>query len=120
MSEQKIHNAIVRWARDSTRLMVYPDLALLHHPANGGKRSRRQGATLKHMGLLAGIPDLHLPVARGMWHSLWLEIKEPGGRLTADQKLVHHLLAKAQNFVVTCTTEEQGTGTIEAYMEGRI
>ena len=48
---------------------------LLIHIPNGGKRNPREGARLKRMGVRAGVHDYHLPVARGQYHSLWIELK---------------------------------------------
>ena len=42
----------------------YPELKLLHHCPNGGKRDRVSAAVLKRQGVKAGVPDLHLPVPK--------------------------------------------------------
>lgn len=47
---------------------------LIHIP-NGGKRNPREGARMKRMGVRAGVSDYHLPVPRGKYHSLWIELK---------------------------------------------
>jgi len=47
---------------------------LLHVP-NGGKRNKREAARMKRMGVRAGVHDYFLPVARGMYHGLWIELK---------------------------------------------
>ena len=38
------------------------------------------------MGVRAGVPDLCLPVPRGKYHGLYLEMKTETGRATEDQK----------------------------------
>lgn len=45
------------------------------HIANEGKRSARNGAALKRMGLRKGFPDLFFPYARGGYHGLFIELK---------------------------------------------
>lgn len=47
----------------------YPELTLLYHIPNEGKRSLKEGARMKAEGLKAGVPDLCLPVARGGYHA---------------------------------------------------
>lgn len=65
--------ALFSWAEH----MQYsiPDLALLYHIPNGGKRNRAEAARLKRQGVKAGVPDIHLPVARGGYHGLYIELK---------------------------------------------
>lgn len=47
----------------------------LYHIANERKCSPKQGARLKRMGVRSGVSDYHLPIARGVYHSLWVELK---------------------------------------------
>ena len=57
----------------------------LYHIPNGGKRNAREAARMKRMGVRAGVHDYHLPVPRGAFHGLWIELKAKGGRPTASQ-----------------------------------
>jgi hypothetical protein len=62
------------------------------HPANGGGRTRVEGAILKSMGVVPGAPDLLL------WHqgrSFALELKSESGKLSKDQAAMLERLAKA-------------------------
>ena len=68
------------------------------HPANGGARSPIEGAILKGLGVRAGVPDL-IAVRDGRTYAL--EIKRPGGRLTAAQDAAHAALRAAGATVVT-------------------
>lgn len=63
-----------------------PELSLLFHVPNGGKRNAAEAAHLKRQGVRAGVPDLCLPVARGGYHGLFIELKAEGGRPSAAQK----------------------------------
>ena len=47
----------------------------LYHIPNGGKRNAREAARMKRMGTRPGVHDYHLPIARGCYHSLWIELK---------------------------------------------
>lgn len=42
---------------------------------NGGKRDKITAANLKAEGVKAGTSDIFLPVARGRWHGLFIELK---------------------------------------------
>ncbi len=60
---------------------------LLIHIPNEGKRESHQGRTLVNMGLKAGVSDLFLPVARGSYHGLWIELKRTqGGKVSELQQ----------------------------------
>ena len=45
-----------------------PELGMLYHIPNEGKRDPRTGYRMKIEGLSPGVPDLCLPVARGGKH----------------------------------------------------
>lgn len=51
--EDPIHIAIVDWLRVSL-----PHGWLVHHSANGGRRTKREADKFKAMGLLPGYPDI--------------------------------------------------------------
>jgi hypothetical protein len=77
-AETPIHIAIVEYLR-----LVMPG-ALVIHPANGGKRSAREGAEFKRMGVLAGTFDLIIVTQEG--RLAFLEVKDALGTLSKPQK----------------------------------
>jgi hypothetical protein len=77
-TESDLQAAIIRWA--STLEPNYPELKWLHHIPNGGKRDSRTAMMLQAQGVKKGILDLHLPVARGPYHGLMIELKIPDGK----------------------------------------
>lgn len=64
----------------------YPELDLLYHIPNGGSRNKIEAANLKKQGVRAGVPDLCLPVARGEYHGLYVEMKYGENKPTQKQK----------------------------------
>lgn len=52
----------------------YPELNLLYHVPNGGSRHKAEAGRLRAEGVKAGVPDLCLPVARGQYHGLYIEL----------------------------------------------
>ncbi len=63
----------------------YPETALLFHIPNGGSRNKLEAANLKKQGVRAGVPDLFLPVARGKFHGLFIEMKYGMNKTTNKQ-----------------------------------
>ncbi len=77
--------ALIEW-RDKVGVRIHPELELLIHIPNGGRRNAREGARFKRMGVRPGVSDYFLPVAVPGYHGLWFEMKAPkGGRVTAAQ-----------------------------------
>ncbi len=84
-TESEEQQALFEWARWYS--MKYPELTLLYHIPNEGKRSYYTGKKMKKEGLRAGVPDICLPVARGEYHGLYIELKRTaGGRMSDKQK----------------------------------
>lgn len=76
--------ALFEWAK----LMQnqHPELSLLHAIGNGGKRNIREAARMKREGVKAGVSDIMLPVARGDYHGLYIELKAGKGKPSDKQK----------------------------------
>ncbi len=110
--------ALIQWAALNTH--KHPELALLFAIPNGGHRDIRVAAKLKAEGVQAGVPDLCLPVARGGFHGLWIELK--AGKNTArPAQLAWIDRLRAQGYVATVERGwERARQTIEDYLEGRI
>ena len=68
-----------------------PELKWLHAIANGGARgdiekSRAiRGGQLKAEGVKKGVSDISLPVKRGEYSGLYVELKKDGGRTSKEQ-----------------------------------
>lgn len=84
---------LFQWAEVNKQFV--PELKLLHHVPNEGKRSN--GALLKAAGLKTGVPDIVLPVSRRGFHGLYVELKFGSGKVTKAQKEFMCLL-EIQNY----------------------
>ena len=83
MKESHEQMFLFQWAGYAQQ--QYKELELFHHIPNGGKRDARTAASLKREGVKAGIPDLCLPVPRGSFHGLYIELKVGKNKTTAKQ-----------------------------------
>lgn len=75
---------LFEWAADNEAR--YPALRRLFAVPNWiGVRTAKQGARLKAEGRKPGVPDVWLPVARGKYHGLVIELKVGKNRPTPEQ-----------------------------------
>ena len=95
-----------------------PELALLHSVPNGGSRNPIEARHLKEQGVKPGIPDVFLPVARGGYHGLYIEMKRrKGGRVSVEQKKMI-LALRDQGFrAEVCEGWEKARDVITEYMK---
>lgn len=97
----------------------YPELTLMHHIPNGGKRGKAEAARFKAQGVKAGVPDIFLPCARGGCHGLYIELKRiKGGRVSAAQEEFIAALRLQGYRVEVCFGMEQAQKVIVEYLEG--
>ena len=115
MSEAQEQSTVIEWALYNQNR--YPELKLLHHIPNGGRRDARTGAMMKRQGVKAGVPDLHLPVSRGKYHSLYIEMKTDKGRPTETQKEWLDALNAEGNMAVICHSAEEAIAVIKLYLK---
>lgn len=103
------------------RLHKYPELALLYHIPNGGLRSKSEAGRMRHEGVKSGVPDICLPVARGGFHALYIELKRTkGGKVSENQKHWISALTAAGNCAAVCYGWQEAWTLIENYLEGII
>ena len=121
---------LFRWA--ALQSSKYPELALMYHIPNGGKRSKSEAARFRTMGVKAGVPDIFLPVKRsGHWltgpsdmiapyNGLYIELKrQHGGTVSPAQQTWIAALRKAGYAVEVCKGWEAAAAVIMDYLEGR-
>lgn len=102
----------------------HPGLELLLAIPNGGDRHPAVAAKLKAEGVRAGVPDLCLPVPRGRFHGLWIELKAPGGpglrkgALSPEQRAWLADLDANGYKAVACWGWEAARNVIVEYLEG--
>lgn len=108
---------LMQWAELQT--FMYPELRLLHHIPNGGKRNMATAARLKREGVKAGVPDLCLPVPKGKWHGLYIEMKAAKGKTSPMQDWWIRQLRKQGYCVVVCYGWEAAKDTIMSYLQGK-
>lgn len=108
---------LFRWATYSSGAM--PELKLLYHVPNGGKRDIATAKKLKAEGVKAGVPDICLPVARGKYHGLYIELKVGKNKTTENQDMWLEALNKNGYYTNVCYGWEEASKVITDYLKER-
>lgn len=113
--EAQEQTALFEWANIYSN--IYPDLELMFHVPNGGSRNKIEAANLKKQGVKAGVPDICLPVARGNYHGMYIEMKVGKNIPTDKQDKWLFNLNKQGYAVKVCYTWTEAADAIMKYME---
>jgi hypothetical protein len=115
LTEEQEQNRIIEWCNQ--RLKDYPELEWIFHVPNGGKRNKPEALRLKTAGVKRGVPDLWLPVPRGKYHGLVIELKRlVGGRVESEQAAWLTALAANGYRAVVCKGADAAVREIENYL----
>lgn len=113
--ESAEQRALFVWAKMQSG--KYPELDLMYHIPNEGKRSRYTGQRMRAEGLKTGVPDICLPCARGAYHGLYIELKRrKGGTVSANQREWIDALNKAGYMATVCKGFEEAVNAIMEYL----
>lgn len=106
-------------SEDAEQEAVVEYCDLLHipivHIPNEGKRSLSYAARMKRMGLRSGFPDLLVPLARGGYHGLFIEMKYGKNKTTKEQKEWLERLSAEGYACAVCYNSAEAIKTIESY-----
>lgn len=109
--------SLMEWA--ALAEATHPELERLFHIPNGGQRHKVVAAKLVGQGVRPGVPDLCLPVPRGGWHGLWIEMKSATGRTSPEQREWLEFLALQGYATAVCRGWFAARDVLLAYLEGR-
>lgn len=116
-TESQEQQMLFQWA--TYQRGKYPELALMYHVPNGGHRNKAEAGRFKAEGVKAGVPDICLPVARGRYHGLYIELKrQRGGKVSDYQKEWVQALGEQDYLVHICKGWEAAAKVITEYLEG--
>lgn len=116
-TEDEEQKTVISWCR--IQESRWPELRWIHHIPNGGKRSKAEAAGFQAMGVLAGVPDLFLPVPRAWFHGLYLEMKALDGKVSKEQDEFLTAAGKQGYCCCACWGADAAIWLIERYMTGK-
>ena len=114
-NEAEAQETLFQWAE--YQASKYPELKLLYHIPNGGKRDKVTAINLKRQGVKAGVPDICLPVARGGYFGLYIELKVGSNKPTKLQNEWLCNLNKQGYLATVCYGWQQAAEILVAYLE---
>ena len=114
-TESEEQQALFEWAHYQRG--KYPEIDLLYHIPNGGRRSKAEAGRFKAEGVKSGVPDVCLPVARGGFHGLYVEMKRRKGSKTSDTQKDWIAQLQAQGYkAIICKGWQEAAEVIIAYL----
>ena len=114
-NEAGAQETLFQWAE--YQASKYPELKLLYHIPNGGKRDKVTAINLKRQGVKAGVPDICLPVAGGGYFGLYIELKVGSNKPTKLQNEWLCNLNKQGYLATACYGWQQAAEILVAYLE---
>lgn len=115
MSEHDSQTALFQWAAYNEAR--FPELGLLFAVPNGTRTSPGVARKMVAEGVKKGVPDVCLPIARGKYIGLWIEMKSPGSYPRPEQKHWLQSLKKQGHFTAICHSWEEAAQQIEIYLQ---
>lgn len=116
--EEKEQQRIFKWAE--TAKLTHPELELLNGSMNGVRLTIGQAVKAKKAGMKKGFPDINLPVPKGIYHGLYIELKiKSGGKVSKEQKWWKEKLTEQGYCSVICKGYDDAISVILWYLAGK-
>ena len=97
------------------------ELKWLFHVPNGGERPGAVAKRLQLQGVKSGVSDLMLPLARGKYHGLWIELKRrDGGAVSQNQRDFIRDMIDAGYMATVARGSDEAIRIITDYLEERL
>lgn len=80
-------------------------------------RNQKEAFNLKRQGVRAGVPDLCLPVSRGKYHALYIELKVGNNKATEKQRKWIKRLREQGNLALVCYGWEEASAVLLKYIK---
>ena len=110
-TEHEIQVACVNYFR-----LRYPK-GLIYAIPNGGQRNVIVASKLKAEGVLSGVPDLHIPMAKKGYNGLYIELKNgKAGKVSDNQQTIMDKLQSEGYRCEVCRSFDEFRNVVDDYM----
>lgn len=124
LNKESSHQRVLfAWAAQSAVREIYPELKWMFAVPNGGERPKPVASAMIAEGAKTGVLDILLPVRRGAWIGLWIELKRPSkgtkkAGITSKAQEDYIAYFKSIGYgVIVCYGWEHARDTIVAYLD---
>ena len=94
----------------------YPK-GLIYAIPNGGQRNVIVASKLKAEGVLSGVPDLHIPMAKKGYNGLYIELKNgKAGKVSENQLTIMEKLQNEGYRCEVCRSFDEFRNVVDNYM----
>lgn len=114
MNEAQIQTTLFEWSK------YIKELDCMYAIPNGGSRHKLEAINLKRQGVKAGVPDICLPLERGIYGAMYLELKSLKGKVQRSQDWYLKTLKNNGYFVAVCHSLKSAINCIEDYLQLKI
>lgn len=110
LTEAAEQERIFRWAA------YIPELKYMYAVPNGGSRNRLEAANMKLQGVKRGVSDICLPLPKGRYCGLYIELKTKGNKASCEQAEFLREVNHRGYCGVVCYGFEEAKEVIERYL----
>lgn len=111
LSEADEQTMIFRWAA------YIPELRWMYAVPNGGSRNVIEAANLKRQGVKRGVSDICLPVPKGKYHGLYIELKVGKNKPSEFQKEFISYAKEKGYAAYVCYGHQEAIKVIDEYLK---
>ena len=104
---------VIAWAKKNEHIYHY--LWLLHCSLNGVKMTKAQAGKAIAQGMKKGVADLFLPVKKGLFSGLYIEMKSEKGRTSTEQSKFLTAVSENGYSAFICYSAVEAIDKIKAY-----
>ena len=95
----------------------YPELAFVFAVPLSAKRNPKTAQYMKSEGMKAGVPDIVIPIPRGNYHGMFIELKrKQGGKASPEQLAWSVTLGNLGYYAIICYGWDEARSEIENYL----
>lgn len=113
MTEHDEQAALFEWTR------YRPELRWMFAIPNGGLRNKVTAARLRSEGTKAGVWDIFLPIPRGKYCGMFIEMKYNRNRLTESQKEFGAFAKDQGYYTAVAYSAEEAMREIDQYLDAK-